>query len=225
LSATATAPDEIVIPQAKEAVWVERLLWLFMLSFAFDYRAAESRQQGSGAGLDQMIFLLMAGISSAGILLLGRRFLLVRPGAWFHLLWGGYLVYMILNSLMQGVAPARCLRIALPLALCFAAMLNCHIAGCMGLRPSKIVAPIFFAACTNIFWRIFQGLVFKGVTLETSRFDLQSPGNNWISAGTGRRIGDQFRAPKKVLAGHNRRTVYDIDRRPVDKRLTPRPRH
>ncbi len=185
MSASATVPDEIAIPQAKEAVWVERLLWLFMLSFAFDYRAAESRQMGAGAGLDQMIFLMMAGISTVGILLLGRRFLLVRPGAWFHLLWGGYLIYMILNSLLQGVPPARCLRIALPLALCFAAMLNCHIAGCMGLRPSKIVAPIFFAACTNIFWRIFQGLVFKGVTLETSRFNLQSPGNNWISAWIG----------------------------------------
>lgn len=128
---------------------MERLLWLFMLSF--DYRAAESHQQGAGAGLDQMIFLMMAGISTAGILLLGRRFLLVRLGAWFHLLWGGYLVYMILNSLLQGVPPARCLHIARPLALCFAAMLNCRIVGCMGLRPSKIVAPIFFAAYTNIF--------------------------------------------------------------------------
>ncbi len=57
-TATASVPEEITIPRAREAVWVERLLWVFMLSFAFDYRAGEARQGGAGAGLDQMIFLL-----------------------------------------------------------------------------------------------------------------------------------------------------------------------
>jgi hypothetical protein len=184
-TATASIPEEIAIPRAREAVWVERLLWVFMLSFAFDYRAGEARQGGAGAGLDQMIFLLGAVSSSLAILSLGYRFLLVRPGAWFLLLWGAFLAYMISNALLQGVAPARCFRIILPLVLCFAAMANCHIAGCMGIRPSKIVAPVFFAACTNILWRIVQGLLFQGITLETSRFNLQSPGNNWLSAWIG----------------------------------------
>ncbi len=47
-------PDTVALPQAKQAVWVERLLWVFLFSFAFDYRASDT---AGGAGIDQLLFL------------------------------------------------------------------------------------------------------------------------------------------------------------------------
>ena len=180
-----TRQDPVEVPATAAAPWVEKLLWVFMLSFAFDYRASQAREATGGAGFDQLIFLALAVFSTAGILFLGWRYLLVRPGAWFILFWGAFLAFMAANALLQGVAPGRALRIILPLCLCLAGMMNAHIAGCMGVKPSRIVAPVFTAACINVLWRIFHGFVFKEVTLETARVEVQSSANNWIAAWIG----------------------------------------
>jgi O-antigen ligase len=45
--------------------------------------------------------------------------------------------------------------------------------------------PVFAAACTNILWRIFQGFVFKGVSFDTARTEVQSAANNWLAAWIG----------------------------------------
>jgi hypothetical protein len=177
--------DPVEVPATAAAPWVEKLLWVFMLSFALDYRASQAREATGGAGFDQLIFLALAVFSTAGILFLGWRHLLVRPGAWFILFWGAFLAFMAANALLQGVAPGRALRIILPLCLCLAGMMNAHIAGCMGVKPSRIVAPVFTAACINVLWRIFHGFVFKEVTLETARVEVQSSANNWIAAWIG----------------------------------------
>lgn len=177
--------DAVGIPATAAAPWIERLLWVFMISFAFDYRASQAREASGGAGLDQLLFLGLAVLSTAGIVLLGWRHLLVRPGAWLILGWGGFLAFMAANALLQGVAPGRALRIILPLVLCLAGIVNAHIAGCAGVRPSKIVTPILAAACINVLWRIFHGFVFKDVTLETARVEVQSSANNWIAAWIG----------------------------------------
>lgn len=180
-----TRLDPVTVPATAAAPWVEKLLWVFMASFAFDYRASQAREASGGAGIDQLIFLALAVFSTAGILFLGWRYLLVRPGAWFILLWGLFLAFMGTNALLQGVAPGRAIRIILPLCLCLAGMMNAHIAGCLGVKPSRIVAPVFTAACINILWRIFHGFVFKEVTLETARVEVQSSANNWIAAWIG----------------------------------------
>jgi hypothetical protein len=180
-----TRHDPVEVPATDAAPWVEKLLWVFMLSFALDYRASQAREATGGAGFDQLIFLALAVFSTGGILFLGWRHLLVRPGAWFILLWGAFLAFMAANALLQGVAPGRALRIILPLCLCLAGMMNAHIAGCMGVKPSRIVAPVFTAACINVLWRIFHGFVFKEVTLETARVEVQSSANNWIAAWIG----------------------------------------
>jgi hypothetical protein len=177
--------DPVEVPATAAAPWVEKLLWVFMASFAFDYRASQAREATGGAGFDQLIFLALAIFSTAGILFIGWRHLLVRPGAWFILFWGSFLAFMAANALLQGVAPGRAIRIILPLCLCLAAMMNAHIAGCVGVKPSRIVAPVFAAACINVLWRIFHGFVFKGVTLETARVEVQSSANNWIAAWIG----------------------------------------
>jgi len=179
------APDPVAVPQTFATVWIGRLLWLFMFSFAFDYRASDIRASEAGAGLDQLLFLMLWAASTGGIFLLGWRYLLVRPGAWFVLLWGAYVAYMMGNAVMQGVPFARWTRMALPLIFCFSGILNAHIAGCAGVKPSKIVTPILVVSCVNIIWRIVHGFLFKGVTMETVRIEVQSPASDWVAAWIG----------------------------------------
>lgn len=179
---TADPPDPIVIPQARQALWVERLLWVFLMSFALDYRSAMARESGGGAGIDQLIFLAASIGSTMGIIALGWRFLTVRPGAWLIAFWGLFMAFMIVNSIAQGVQVSRSLRVIMPLVFCLFGIINAHIAGCTGIRPWRIVKPVLWAACINILWRIVQGFLFKGVALETVRLEVQSPANNWIAA-------------------------------------------
>jgi hypothetical protein len=174
-------PDPVRVPEAPEARWIERLLWVFLLSFAFDYRA----RSGSEGGIDQMMFLAVCILSSAGIALLGLRFLTVRPGVWLLGFWGLFMAFVIVNSTLQGVVPGRMLRVALPLLLCLMAMTNAHVAGCAGIRPARIVRPILIAACVNILWRILYGFAFQGASVETVRFEVQSPANGWLAAWIG----------------------------------------
>ncbi|RYD31775.1 MAG: hypothetical protein EOP87_14095 [Verrucomicrobiaceae bacterium] len=177
--------DHIGIPQARQAVWVERLLWVFLLSFALDYRNSTAREGGSGMGIDQLLFLASCIGSTASILLLGWRYLVVRPGAWLIGFWGLFIGFMLLNATLQGVHPGRSIRVILPLVFCLFGIINAHIAGCMGIRPSRIVTPVLVAACINVIWRIFHGFVFKDASLETVRLEVQSPANNWIAAWIG----------------------------------------
>lgn len=177
------AEDPVSVPRTWTAVWIERLLWVYMLSFAFDYRASDERT--GGAGIDQILFLLTWAASTGGIFLLGWRFLLVRPVAWFLLFWGGFLVYMMGNAVLQGVPFDRWFRMVLPLIFLFSGIMNAHIAACAGIRPSRIVAPVFCVACINVIWRIIHGFLFKEVTLETVRIEVQSPSGNWLAAWIG----------------------------------------
>ncbi len=182
---SADPPDHIALPTARHAVWVERLIWVFMMSFALDYRNSVSREGGSGAGIDQLIFLGSCIGSSLGILAIGWKYLTVRPGAWMVAFWGIFVMFMLGNSILQGVQPGRSIRVILPLVFCLLGIMNAHIAGCMGIRPSRIVTPILAAACINIIWRIVQGFLFKDSTLETVRIEVQSPATNWLSAWIG----------------------------------------
>lgn len=166
-------------------MWVERLLWVFLLSFALDYRSSTAREGAGGAGIDQLLFLAACIGSTLGIVFHGWRFLTVRPGAWLVAFWGTFIAFMLINSALQGVQPGRSIRVVLPLVFCLFGIINAHIAGCMGIRPSRIVTPVLIAACTNVIWRIIYGFVFKDVSLETVRLEVQSPANNWIAAWIG----------------------------------------
>lgn len=177
--------DPVSVPRAREAGLVEKLLWVFLLSFALDYRSSVAREGGGGTGLDQLLFLGLCVSSSCAILWLGRRFLTTRPGAWLLGFWALFLAYMMANSVLQGVNPGRSLRVALPLVFCFFGMANAHVAGCMGIRPAAIVRPVLVAACANIVWRIVHGFLFKEASLETVRLEVQSPANNWLAAWIG----------------------------------------
>lgn len=175
-------PDTVVLPQARHAAWVERLLWVFAFSFAFDYRAADPQ---GGGGIEQLLFLAACVGSTVGMVALGWQTLTVRPGAWLVGFWGIFVAFMLANAVLQGVQFGRTIRIILPLVFCLFGMVNAHIAGCMGIRPSRIVRPIFIIACINILWRIVHGFAFGEASVETVRFEVQSPATNWIAAWIG----------------------------------------
>lgn len=175
-------PDHIFIPMAQNAVWIERLLWVFVLSFALDHRNEISGTSGGSTGLDQVIFLILSVCSTFAMVIIGRRFLLVRPGAWVIGFWAMFIAFMLANATLQGVPLARSVRVILPLILCLFSMMNSHIAGCAGLSPTRIVRPLLIAACVNVIWKIFYGLFVTGVTLETARLEVLSPANGWIAA-------------------------------------------
>lgn len=176
--------DAVATPAAPAAVWVHRLFWVFMMSYALDYRSSDSSSTSS-SGMDQLLFLALWASSTGCIFLLGWKCLVVRPGAWLVGLWGAFVFYMACNAVLQRVEFGHWFRMILPITFLFAGMMNCHIAGCMGIRPSRIVTPVLVAACINVLWRIVQGFVFKGVTLETVRVEVQSPAGNWLAAWIG----------------------------------------
>ena len=177
--------DPVRVPSSPASPWIERLFWLFIFSFAFDYRASVDREAAGGSGLDQLMFLACCMSSLAGILVLGWRHLTVRPLAWMIASWGALMAFLAFNALVQGVDPSRSLRTGLPFGLCLAAMMATHIAACSGLSASRIVAPVFAAACVNIAWRVVHGFLFKEITMENVRVEVLSPATNWLAAWIG----------------------------------------
>lgn len=178
----ADAPDSISPPPTWQAPWLRALFWLFMLSFAFDYKAEVPSATSS---LVQFGFLGIAASATALMLLIGSPFLLTRPGSWLLAIWGVFLAYMVGNALIQGVPPGRFMRTGLPFFLSFAAMLNAHVAVSSGVRLAHLAAPIFVTAMINIVWRIIYGLMFTSSTLETARAEILSPALSWSAAFIG----------------------------------------
>jgi hypothetical protein len=183
---TLTHPaEQLSFPKYKIAGIVEKLLWVFMFSFALDYRNTAARLGGDGTGFDQLLFLGLCASSSLSILWLGRHYLTVRPGAWLLLAWGAFLTFMLANAFAQGVDPSRSIRVAMPLIFCFFGMISAHIASCLGLSPLQIVNPLVAAACVNVIWRILSGFTLQDHSLETLRFEVQSPAVSWLAAWLG----------------------------------------
>ncbi|MDP3851185.1 MAG: hypothetical protein Q8Q59_11820 [Luteolibacter sp.] len=177
--------DPVRVPLSPAAPWIGRLLWLFMFSFAFDYRASVDREASGGSGIDQLLFLALCVMSVCGILALGWRHLTVRPGAWMLWLWAVLIAFLAANAFLHGVDPGRSLRTGLPFGLCLAGMAAAHIAACSGLPASRIVAPVLAVACINIVWRVVHGFLFKEVSLESVRVEVLSPATNWLAAWIG----------------------------------------
>lgn len=175
-------PDPHAPPRGERAWLIQIFFWIFMLAFAFDYRADEP------SGISQLFqfgFLGIGLMATACLLLVGYPYLTGRPGAWFLMVWGLFLAFMFGNAILQGVPPGRFLRTGLPFLLSFAAMLNSHIAVCAGIRVSHLAAPIFLTAIINVIWRLIYGLLFKGVTVDTVRVEILSPALGWMAAFIG----------------------------------------
>jgi len=116
---------------------------------------------------------------------LNGRLLLQRPGIWLLLLWWGFLGYIALTSLGQGVVPGHFVRILFPYLMIGLGVGVAQAAAGRGLTPMQIVTPMVLAGVVNVVWRIFYGFAFKGATLETARMEVFSPAMNPLFAYLG----------------------------------------
>lgn len=160
------------------------LVWVFALAWAFDFKA-NVQGTAQGGSLAQVIFLGLSVGSGSLAMLLNARLLLQRPGVWLLLLWWGFLAYVTVDSLAQGVTVGHFIRVAVPYFMIGFGMAVAHVAGARGLTPSQIVIPMVIAGMINIGWRIFYGFAFKEATLETARMEVFSPAMNPLFAYLG----------------------------------------
>lgn len=160
------------------------LVWVFALSWAFDFKA-DLADGSAGGSLLQGLFLAVSVGSAAGVVVLNWSYLPARPVGGLVVLWGAFLAYAVVQAGLLGVPPGRFLRVALPYLLLGLGLVISHLASCRGVRPSQIVAPLVVAGCLNVLWRIFHGFAFKGATLETVRLEVFSPAMNPLIAFLG----------------------------------------
>jgi hypothetical protein len=179
----ADRPETTTVPLAPAARWIELLFWVFLFSFAFDYRAPEG---SSSSSILQFGFLALCLGATGGIMLLGWQSLFVRPMAWLIAGWGLFLAILFVNSvLIQAVPLARFVRVVLPFVLCFLGLVNAHAASCAGLRLARIATPIYLVAIINVVWRIIHGFLFAEATMDTARVEILSPALTWVAAFIG----------------------------------------
>ncbi|MFN0127807.1 MAG: hypothetical protein ACKV19_14095 [Verrucomicrobiales bacterium] len=172
----------------QESQWTTKvthgLLWVFALAWAFDFKA-DVGEGAQGGSLAQALFLLVACLSGGAAMVLSGRQLLLRPGVWLLLLWWGFLGYIALTSLGQGVEPGRFARIVLPYLMIGLGLGVAQAAAGRGLTPMQIVTPMVAAGVINVVWRVVYGFMFKGATLETARMEVFSPAMNPLFAYLG----------------------------------------
>jgi len=166
----------------KHLTWV--LLWVFGLSWAFDFKA-DVTGGGQGGSLAQTAFLGVSVVAGFATMALNMRLLLLRPGVWLLLLWWAFLGYIALTSLGQGVPPGRFVRILFPYLMIGLGLAVANAAAGRGLTPMQIVTPMIVAGCLNIIWRIFYGFAFRGASLETARMEVFSAAMNPLFAYLG----------------------------------------
>ncbi len=184
----------------RERKWLQALLWVFCLAFAFDFRASVDGDTGGSAV--QYLFLLAALASGALIAAIGHRDLLKKPGVFLLAAWSGYLAYALGVAMLNGVPLGRFVRVVIPFALLGLGMMVAHVCGCRRIGAGQIVLPVVVAAATNIVWRVFYGFAFKGVTISTVRIEILSPALNWSFAylGVCLLLAPKFRRSALVVA-------------------------
>ena len=174
--------ETVALPKTWQAPILQVLFWIFMLSFAFDYRAENPTTISSAI---QFAFLGIALSVTGLMMIIGAPFLAVRPGAWLLGIWGVFMSFTVGNALLQGVDPGRLFRTGLPFILSFAAMLNGHVALASGVRLGRLATPIFVTAIINVIWRMVYGLFLTSSTIETARAEILSPALSWSAAFIG----------------------------------------
>lgn len=159
----------------------------FLLSFAFDYRDHQILfdSEKTGGSLFQFAFLGLA-LASAGLgILAGWRHLLVRPGAWSVVLWGGYVAFMVTVALLNGNDPSRVFRLIITPLLVVLGISMTQIVACAGMRPGEAVRWLVGFGCVNVLWRFTHGILFSGVGIDEVRMEILSPAMNFLFAWVG----------------------------------------
>lgn len=179
--------SEVDAPPHRSLGFLRACFVAFLLAFAFDYRDHDILfdSEKTGGSLFQFAFLGLA-LASAGLAVLkGWRFLLVRPGTWMVLLWGGYVAFMVAVALMHGNDPGRVFRLIITPFLVLLGVSVTQMAACAGMRPAEAVRWIVIAGCVNVLWRFTHGMLFSGLAIDEIRMEILSPAINFLFAWVG----------------------------------------
>lgn len=147
------------------------LVWIYCLSWAFDYRAARD----AGNSPLQYLFLALTLVSAGAVLVIGFRKLFALPVAWILLGWGLYLFSTGAVMIVNHVAPEWYFRNVLPVLLLLTSLCVVQVAASAGLSWRDVLWPMLIAGTVNVAWRIFYALVMAGIPIETVRVELLSP--------------------------------------------------
>ena len=146
-------------------------VWIYCLSWAFDYRAAE----GSGGSPLQYVFFAITLASAAGAVLLGFRRLFALPMGWITLGWGLYLVSTFIVAQLNHVEFSWYFRNAIPPLLLLTGLGVTQVAAANGLSWKDVLWPLLAAGVVNVLWRIFYALFVAAIPIEKVRVELLSP--------------------------------------------------
>ena len=146
-------------------------VWVYCLSWAFDYRAAE----GSGGSPLQYLFFAVTLASAAGAVLLGFRRLFALPMGWITLGWGLYVASTFVVAQLNHVELGWYFRNAIPPLLLLTSLCVTQVAAASGLGWKDVLWPMLIASAVNVVWRIFYALFVAAIPLEKVRVELLSP--------------------------------------------------
>ena len=146
-------------------------VWIYCLSWAFDYRAAE----GSGGSPLQYVFFAITLASAAGAVLLGFRRLFALPMGWITLVWMLYMGSTLVVALVNRVEFSWYFRNSIPPLLLLTSLCVMQVAAACGLRWRDVLWPMLIASVVNVIWRIFYALFVAGIPIEKVRVELLSP--------------------------------------------------
>ncbi len=182
-----TSQSGLDAPADPRLGWLRWCLVLFLFSFVFDYKAPDIKFDSAetGGSIFQFAFLGLALAASGLALLIGWRFLLIRPGVYLILFWWGYLAFMVAVAFLQGNEAGRILRLLVTPLLLGLGLTTTHIAACAGMRPTEAVRWFLAAAVLSVLWNLGFGILGYGLSLEEVRMQILSPAIRFLFAWVG----------------------------------------
>ncbi len=146
-------------------------VWVYCLSWAFDYRAAE----GSGGSPLQYVFFAITLASAVGAVMLGFRRLFALPMGWITLGWMGYMASSLVVAVVNHVEFSWYFRNSIPPLLLLTSLCVTQVAAACGLSWKDVLWPMLVASVVNVLWRIVYALFIAGIPIEKVRVELLSP--------------------------------------------------
>jgi hypothetical protein len=144
-------------------------VWLYCLSWAFDYRGEEG-----GSTIIQLGFFGITVMSASAVILLGFRHLFILPGGWLVLGWGLYIGSTFVVAVVNHVPMGDYSRTLLQVLLVWFSMCVTQVAAGAGLSYKSVLYPMLIAGVINVFWRAIYMLVIRGTPLDMVRVEMLS---------------------------------------------------
>jgi len=151
------------------------LLWVYIFSFAFDFK-------GEVAG--SLSLFIMAGFSIAagiGFIIFRNRkmknlFKLTTGIKKIAMLWWFYLLSTIFTALIAGVMFERYIRVFFPLLLCgISLLIICKFQRRL-IDPHEIIKPLIIASVVSVLWKAYYSIQIIGIEIHSMRYQLLSGG-------------------------------------------------